>query len=910
MMHAKSSIKLAASLLVFLLILSAIGFVVGRALAGAPAQPAAQLSPLHPTFKLLDADGNSVQESGKPLSTMQTCGQCHDTQFIASHSFHTDLGSSQTYTPGTAPSGRPWDTSAGLYGKWDPLSYRYLSPSGDRRPDLDEQGWTAFFARRISGGGPAEASGVEMNCFLCHLEQPNNEARVAAIQNGEGQWAATATLLGSGVVWRTSSGGYRWNSSAFDENGEILARYVSIQDPTNENCAQCHGLVHTDPQQPLTLTGCSTEYWQTATTGQVIAGQKISLSGMNLANKADLNRSWDIHAERGLQCTDCHYSLNNPAHDQPSAESRPGHLEYDPRRLEIGEYLQKPDHNLARGQSAQFTVAPELKGAMRRCESCHNADTHKDWLPYTERHMQEVACETCHIPRLYAPAVQSYDWTVLQADGQPLSACRGVEGDSGTLSDLVTGFQPVLLQRSNIDGGKLLAPYNLIAVWYWVYDDVTGVRPVREADLRAAFFKGGSADGGYAPEVLQALDADGDGQLSQSELRIDKPEKQLVIANRLAALGLRNPRIQGEVQPYSINHDVTRGEGALRDCQTCHSNNSLLAAPIKLSDYLPGGAIPAFVQDANTAVSKDHLRMQGEALYYQPDTNDVGLYVFGHNRVGWIDAFGALFFVGVLLGVAGHGSLRFYKAMRQPRHTPELQRVYMYQVYERFWHWLQTFTIVILLFTGLVIHRPDVLGFLSFRHMVTVHNVAAAILVINAALSLFYHLASGEIQQFIPRPYGFFDQAIVQAKYYLKGIFRNEPHPFEKNPRKKMNPLQQATYFGILNVLLPLQIVTGALMWGVQRWPQIANLFGGLPFLAPFHSLIAWTFAAFIVGHVYLTTTGHEPLAGIKAMMIGWEEVEASAAKAQEERVPGELAGQGDEDLETGCRQPEPAPTD
>jgi len=910
MMHAKSSIKLAASLLVFLLILSAIGFVVGRALAGAPAQPATQVSPLHPTFKLLDADGNPVQESGKPLSTMQTCGQCHDTQFIASHSFHTDLGSSQTYTPGTAPSGRPWDTSAGLYGKWDPLSYRYLSPSGDRRPDLDEQGWTAFFARRISGGGPAEASGVEMNCFLCHLEQPNNEARVAAIQNGEGQWAATATLLGSGVVWRTSSGGYRWNSSAFDENGEILARYVSIQDPTNENCAQCHGLVHTDPQQPLTLTGCSTEYWQTATTGQVIAGQKISLSGMNLANKADLNRSWDIHAERGLQCTDCHYSLNNPAHDQPSAESRPGHLEYDPRRLEIGEYLQKPDHNLARGQSAQFTVAPELKGAMRRCESCHNADTHKDWLPYTERHMQEVACETCHIPRLYAPAVQSYDWTVLQADGQPLSACRGVEGDSGTLSDLVTGFQPILLQRANIDGGKLLAPYNLIAVWYWVYDDVAGVRPVREADLRAAFFKGGSADGGYAPEVLQALDADGDGQLSQSELRLDKPEKQLVIANRLAALGLRNPRIQGEVQPYSINHDVTRGEWALRDCQTCHSNNSLLAAPIKLSDYLPGGAIPAFVQDANTAVSKDRLKMQGEALYYQPDTNDVGLYVFGHNRVGWIDAFGALFFVGVLLGVAGHGSLRFYKAMRQPRHTPELQRVYMYQVYERFWHWLQTFTIVILLFTGLVIHRPDVLGFLSFRHMVTVHNVAAAILVINAALSLFYHLASGEIQQFIPRPYGFFDQAIVQAKYYLKGIFRNEPHPFEKNPRKKMNPLQQATYFGILNVLLPLQIVTGALMWGVQRWPQIANLFGGLPFLAPFHSLIAWTFAAFIVGHVYLTTTGHEPLAGIKAMMIGWEEVEASAAKAQEERVPGELAGRGDEDLETGCRQPEPAPTD
>lgn len=910
MIPAKPSIKLILSLLIPLLALLTIGLAVRQALAGASSQPTVQTSPLHPTFKLLDRDGNSVQESGKPLSTMQTCGQCHDTQFIASHSFHTDLGASRTYVPGTAPSGRPWDTSAGLFGKWDPLAYRYLSPAGDSRPDLDEQGWTAFFAQRISGGGPAESSGVEMNCFLCHLEQPNNEARVAAIQNGEGQWAATATLLGSGVVWRTSNGGYRWNPSAFDANGEIVARYVSIQDPTNENCAQCHGLVHTNPQEPLTLTGCSTDYWQTATTGQVISGQKISLSGMNLARKVELNRSWDIHAERGLQCTDCHYSLNNPAHDQPGAESRPGHLEYDPRRLEIGEYLQKPDHNLARGQSAQFTIAPEQKGAMRRCKSCHNADTHQDWLPYTERHMQEVACETCHIPRLYAPAVQSYDWTVLQADGQPLSACRGVEGNSGTLSDLVTGFQPVLLQRTNIDGRKLLAPYNLITVWYWVYDDPAGVRPVREADLRAAFFRSGSVDGGYAPEVLQALDSDGDGQLSQSELRLDTPEKQLVIADRLAALGLSNPRIQGEAQPYSINHNVARGEWALRDCQTCHNNNSLLAAPMKLADYIPGGAIPAFVQDANTALNKNRLMMQGEALYYQPDANDMGLYVFGHNRVGWIDTFGALFFVGVLLGVVGHGSLRFYRAMRQPRHTPALQRVYMYQVYERFWHWLQTFTIVILLFTGLVIHRPDVLGFLSFRHMVTVHNVAAAILVVNAALSLFYHLASGEIQQFIPRPYGFFDQAIVQAKYYLKGIFQNEPHPFEKNPRRKMNPLQQATYFGILNVLLPLQIVTGALMWGVQRWPQIANLFGGLPFLAPFHSLIAWTFAAFIVGHVYLTTTGHEPLAGIKAMMIGWEEVESTAAEAPEKSASEDLADRGDNDLEMGCQQPEPAPTD
>jgi len=47
-----------------------------------------------------------------------------------------------------------------------------------------------------------------------------------------------------------------------------------------------------------------------------------------------------------------------------------------------------------------------------------------------------------------------------------------------------------------------------------------------------------------------------------------------------------------------------------------------------------------------------------------------------------------------------------------------------------------------------------------------------------------------------------------------------------------------------------------------------------LPLLAPIHTLLAWAFAAFIVMHVYLTTTGHTPTAGIKAMIEGWDEVE------------------------------------
>lgn len=873
--------------IIILVVLGGAGALASRVLALRNAQ-LDQTSPLHPTFALLDADGLSVLESQGPVSTMQTCGQCHDAEYIASHSYHADLGLANFSPPGSVENGRPWDQSDGSFGKWSPLTYAMLTTQGAEPGSQDIATWIRKNARRFVGGGPgvssqdgvshleSEASGgewdwqasgvVELNCFLCHTPQPDNAARIAALEEGQFGWAATATLLGSGLVEQTAQG-YRWQSSAFAENGELAEEFVFIQDPTNQNCAQCHGRVQSD-ETPLTLTGCSLDDWQTATTGQVISGEKISASGMNQQDKSELTRPWDVHAERGLSCTDCHYSLNNPAYYQ--SKSSLEHLLFDPRRLEIGEYLEKPNHNFARGQSAQNTIAPELKGTMRRCEGCHDATKTHDWLPYAERHLEEVACETCHIPSMAAPAVQSYDWTALQADGSPLVACRGVEGKSGSIQDLVTGFKPALLPRQSIDGQVSLAPYNLITAWYWVHDSSQGPQPVALSDLKAAYFDGES----YASEVLEAFDADNDGQLTNAELALDSPAEREVIQKRLAALGLDNPQIKGEILAQSINHNVVGGDWATWECKTCHSDASLIASPMRLADHVPGGVQPEFVKDVNTATNGEMVTSANGALFYQPATTGQKLYIFGHNRVSWIDWTGIVFFLGVLGAVSVHGGFRFAAALRAPRGKVNKRKEYMYGVYERFWHWLQTFAIMALLFTGLIIHRPDVFGIFSFRYVVLVHNVLAALLVLNAALSLFYHLVSGEIKQFIPHPYGFFDQAIVQAKFYLQGIFRDGKHPFEKTPEKKLNPLQQVTYFGILNVLLPLQIITGALMWGVQHWPASENLFGGLPVLAPFHSLVAWMFASFIVAHVYLTTTGAQPFTSIKAMINGWDEIE------------------------------------
>jgi len=114
--------------------------------------------------------------------------------------------------------------------------------------------------------------------------------------------------------------------------------------------------------------------------------------------------------------------------------------------------------------------------------------------------------------------------------------------------------------------------------------------------------------------------------------------------------------------------------------------------------------------------------------------------------------------------VSGHATLRYLAFRKRPHGHVATRRVQMYDAYRRFWHWLQAVSIVALLLTGLIIHRPDLFSVFSFGAVVSLHNILAALLVINAALSLFYHLATERMREYMPRPYGFFDDAILQTK--------------------------------------------------------------------------------------------------------------------------------------------------
>lgn len=216
--------------------------------------------------------------------------------------------------------------------------------------------------------------------------------------------------------------------------------------------------------------------------------------------------------------------------------------------------------------------------------------------------------------------------------------------------------------------------------------------------------------------------------------------------------------------------------------------------------------------------------------------------------------------------------------------TGKLVKVYLYTRFERFWHWVQAVLIGLLLITGLEAHGTYTL--LGFRRAVEWHNAIGITWLVLFVFIVFWLLTTGQWKHYVPTS----RKLVEVARYYAGGIFRGEPHPVPKRPDAKHNPLQRLAYLGLAAVLLPVQMVTGLLYWGYNDWDAWGVGFLGLGAVAVLHTLVAFAVLAFLVGHVYMTTTGHTLTSHIAAMFTGWEEVEEgdTADWEQKERTPSQ----------------------
>jgi thiosulfate reductase cytochrome b subunit len=194
-------------------------------------------------------------------------------------------------------------------------------------------------------------------------------------------------------------------------------------------------------------------------------------------------------------------------------------------------------------------------------------------------------------------------------------------------------------------------------------------------------------------------------------------------------------------------------------------------------------------------------------------------------------------------------------------------KIYLYTRYERFWHWLQTVLILILLITGFEIHGPFHL--FGFHTSVDVHNYLGLAWLIAFAFFVFWVFTTGEWKQYVPTT----KKMIAVIRYYSYGIFRGEDHPVPKRKGSKHNPLQRIAYLSLAAFLLPLQMGTGFLYWSYNSWDAWGLSFLSLEVVALIHMLGAFAILQFIIIHVYMATTGHTVFAHMKAMITGWEDI-------------------------------------
>jgi thiosulfate reductase cytochrome b subunit len=108
-------------------------------------------------------------------------------------------------------------------------------------------------------------------------------------------------------------------------------------------------------------------------------------------------------------------------------------------------------------------------------------------------------------------------------------------------------------------------------------------------------------------------------------------------------------------------------------------------------------------------------------------------------------------------------------------------------------------------------------------------------------------------------------------------MFKGEKHPTNKTELRKLNPLQRLVYLGFKLFLIPVTVVSGVLYMNHKSLDQnnivvIKDI--PLESVAFWHTLGAFLLIAFLIVHVYMTTTGHTPTSNINAMITGYEDLE------------------------------------
>jgi len=203
--------------------------------------------------------------------------------------------------------------------------------------------------------------------------------------------------------------------------------------------------------------------------------------------------------------------------------------------------------------------------------------------------------------------------------------------------------------------------------------------------------------------------------------------------------------------------------------------------------------------------------------------------------------------------------------------------MYLYPIWTRIWHLFNALLILVLIVTGLSMQytdKQDYILVVGFARAVKWHNIAAILLTVNYIFFVTGNIFTGNGRFYKIKKENFLADLGKQLKYYSRGMFRGEKHPFPVTPDQKFNPLQKVSYVMTMYVALPLIIISGL---GLLFPETVINRFlgiNGLILTDILHITMGFLVSVFLVIHIYTCTLGARPTSLFKSMLSGYHEPE------------------------------------
>ncbi len=201
------------------------------------------------------------------------------------------------------------------------------------------------------------------------------------------------------------------------------------------------------------------------------------------------------------------------------------------------------------------------------------------------------------------------------------------------------------------------------------------------------------------------------------------------------------------------------------------------------------------------------------------------------------------------------------------------EKLYLYPVWVRFWHWANAILCLLLILTGLSMQYSDPeYPIIRFDWAVSIHDISGIILIISYIIFLIGNIFTPNGSQYLFRIRGYFQNVTRQARYYAFGMFKGENPPFEITKNNKFNPLQRFSYVFIMYISMPVIIITGLML----LYPEylLHGVFGtfALHTTDIIHVVLGFIVSLFFVVHVYFCSIGSRPLSNYRSMFTGYHE--------------------------------------